>query len=148
MVRSSSANPAKVKKAIKFLIKQPDMKVPQVMKLIGFSDKEVANLSLHRFIQRSLPGKTMQGLNALLLGPLPPPLMPPDRAKQLCHRAINVTGIRIEEAPSSAGLATCERVLEVTPSPFPPRASPMALPQGQPSPGVALTAAEKRKSRN
>jgi hypothetical protein len=68
MFRSSSTNPAKIKNAIKSLIKRPDMKAPQVMKLIGFSNEEVANLSLHRFFQQSLPGKTMKGLKALLLG--------------------------------------------------------------------------------
>ena len=66
MVGSSSANPANIKKAIKFLIKRPDMKVPQAMRLIRFSNKEVANLSWHHFIQQSLPGKTMKGLKALL----------------------------------------------------------------------------------
>ena len=45
MVRSSSVNPAKVKKVIKILIKRPDMKVPQAMKLSNFSDEEVANLA-------------------------------------------------------------------------------------------------------
>jgi hypothetical protein len=120
MVRSISANPAKVEKAIKFLIKRPDTKVPQTIKLIGFSNKEVANLSLHCFIQQSLPGKNVTGLKALLLGPCPPPLTPPDQAEPLCHRPINVTGVHVKESPSSSGLATCEHVLAVTLSPFLP----------------------------
>ena len=78
MARSSFANPAKVKKVIKFLIKRPDMKVLQAMRLIRFSNKEVADLSLRCFIQQSLPCKTVKGLKALLLGLLLPPPTPPD----------------------------------------------------------------------
>ncbi len=51
--------------------------------------------------------------------------------------------MRTKEGPSSSGLAVCERILVVTPSPFPPRTSPVALPQGQPSRGGALTAEKK-----
>ncbi len=67
-----------VKKVIRFLIKQPDMKVPQAMKLSDFSNEEIANLTLCRFIRQFLPGNTVVGLKALVVGPLPPPLMPPD----------------------------------------------------------------------
>ena len=68
MVRSSSVDPAKVKKVIKFLIRQPDMKVPQAMKLTNFSKEEVANLILRCFIRQSLPGKPVAGLKAHVLG--------------------------------------------------------------------------------
>jgi hypothetical protein len=78
MVRSSSVDPAKVEKVIKLLIKRPDMKVPQAMKLSNFSDKEVANLTLCCFIRQSLPGKMVAGLKAHVLGPLLPPPTPPD----------------------------------------------------------------------
>jgi hypothetical protein len=51
MDRSRSVDPDKLKKVIKTLLNMPDMKVPQAMLLARFSDKEVANLSLHWFIQ-------------------------------------------------------------------------------------------------
>ena len=68
MVRSSSVDPAKVKKVIKFLIKRPDIKVPQAMKLTKFSEEEVADLTLRRFIRQSLPGKTVKGLKEHVAG--------------------------------------------------------------------------------
>jgi hypothetical protein len=72
MVRSSSVNPDMVEKCIKCLINQPDLKVPQAMKLTNFSVKEVANLSLHYLIQQSLPGKTLEGLKVhMMLSLLP-----------------------------------------------------------------------------
>jgi hypothetical protein len=37
------------------------MKVPEAMKQTNFSVDQVADLSLRRFIQRSLPGKTLKG---------------------------------------------------------------------------------------
>jgi hypothetical protein len=48
--RLRSVNPDKLKKVIKTLLNMPDMKVPQAMLLARFSNKEVADLSLRRFI--------------------------------------------------------------------------------------------------
>ena len=98
---------------------------PQAMKLTNFSVKEVANLSLRCLIQRSLPGKTLEGLKAHALLSLPPR---PGRAEQLGNRAINVEGTRVVE-PGSRACA-----IAVTPSPpllpWPP---PAAMPQSGPS---------------
>ncbi len=62
------------------------------MKLTNFSVEEVANLSLRRLIQRSLPGKTLEGLKAHVLLSLPPQ---PGRAKRLGNHAIDVEGTRV-----------------------------------------------------
>jgi hypothetical protein len=61
MVKSSSVDPDEDQKCIKYLKNRPDMKVPEAMKQTNFSVDQVADLSLHRFIQRSLPGKTLKG---------------------------------------------------------------------------------------
>ncbi len=100
MDRSRSVDPDKLKKVIKTLLNMPDMKVPKAMLLARFSDKEVADLSLHRFIQRSLPGKTLQGLKAHVSGPLPPPPPQPDCNEQLRNRAIDDEAVRIKEGSS------------------------------------------------
>jgi hypothetical protein len=125
MDRSRSVNPDKLKKVIKTLLNMPDMKVPQAMILARFSNKEVANLSLHWFIQQSLPGKTLKGLKAHVLGPLPPQPLQPDCSEQLCNCAIDDKAIRIKEGSHAAGIGTCERAILVTPSPLPPL--PLAL---------------------
>ena len=151
MVRSSSVDPDMVEKCIKCLINRPDLKVPQAMKLTNFSVEEVANLSLHCLIQRSLPSKTLEGLKAHgLLSLLPRP----GRAERLGNRAIDVEGTRVV----GPGSRTC--ALAVTPSPLLPRPPPAATPQSRPSLSDALTvsaavtttpstiAANKRKSWN
>jgi hypothetical protein len=51
MERSRSVDTDKLKKVIKILLNLPDKKVPQTMLLAKFSGKEVADLSLHCFIQ-------------------------------------------------------------------------------------------------
>ena len=89
MFRSSSVDPDMVKKCIKCLINWPDLNVPQSMKLTNFSVKEVANLSLHCLIQKSLPGKMLEGSKAHALLSLPPQ---PGCAKWLGNRAIIVEG--------------------------------------------------------
>ena len=141
LVRSCFANPAKVKKVITFLIKRPNMKAPQAMKLIKFSNDEVANLSLHCFIQQSLPGKMVKGLKVHVSGLLLLSLTQPDQSERFCNCTINVTGVCDKEGPSSTGLGACEHVMAVTPFPFPPWPSPVALPQGWPTSRARLTAA-------
>jgi hypothetical protein len=125
MDRSRSVDPDKLKKVIKTLLNMPDMKVSQAMLLARFSDKEVANLSLRQFIQQSLPGKTLKGLKAHVLGPLLPPPPQPDRGEQLCNCAIDDEVVRIKEGSHAAGIGACERANLATPSPLPPL--PLAL---------------------
>jgi hypothetical protein len=123
--RSRSVDPDKLKKVIKTLLNMPDLKVPQAMLLARFSDEEVANLSLWRFIQQSLPGKTLKGLKAHVSGPLLPPPPQPDCGEWLCNRAIDDKAVRIEEGSHAAGIGTCERAILATPSPLLPL--PLAL---------------------
>jgi hypothetical protein len=125
MNRSRFVDPDKLKKVIKTLLNMPNMKVPQAMLLARFSDKEVADLSLHRFIQRSHPGKTLKGLKAHVSGPLPLPPPQPDHGERLHNRAIDDKAVRIEEGSHATGIGACERAILVTPSPLPPL--PLAL---------------------
>jgi hypothetical protein len=131
MVRPSSVDPDKVQKCIKYLKNRPDMKVPEAMKLINFSIEEVSDRPLHRFIMLSLPGKTMEGVNAHSLGslPLPPPQL--DCAKRRLNRAINDKGAVVEP-----GSFTC--AIAVTPSLMLHQPPPAATPQSGPSPSAAL----------
>jgi hypothetical protein len=103
----------------------PDLKVPQAMLLARFSDEEVSDLSLRRFIQQSLPGKTLKSLKVHVLGPLPPPPPQPDRGEWLRNRTIDDKAVRIQEGSHAAGIGACEQAILVTPSPLPPL--PLAL---------------------
>jgi hypothetical protein len=146
--RSRSVDPDKLKKVIKTLLNIPDMKVSQAMLLARFSDEEVANLSLRWFIQQSLPGKTLKGLKAHVLGPLPPPLPQPDCGERLCNRSINDKAVRIEEGSHAAGIGACERAILASPSPLLPLPLALARPQGWPPSLVSTSTAavKKRKS--
>jgi hypothetical protein len=144
MERSKSVHPDKLKKVIKTLISLPDLKVLQAMLLARFSDKEVANLSLRRFIRQSLLGKMVKGLKAHVLGPLPPPPPQPDCSKQLCNCVIDDDTVHIKEGSCDAGIGACERAIAMTP--FPLLLLPLALarPRGRPPSSVsASTAAVK-----
>ncbi len=148
MDRSRSVDPDMLNKVIKTLLNMPDMKVPQAMLLARFSNKEVANLSLHRFIQQSLPGKTLKGLKAHVLGPLPPPPPQPDRGERLRNHAINDKAVRIKEGSHAAGIGACERVILVTLSPLPPLPLALARPQGQPPSLVSKSTAAVKKQKS
>ncbi len=148
MDRSRSVYPEKLKKVIKTLLNIPYMRVPQAMLLARFSDKEVADLSLHWFIQQSLPGKTLKGLKAHVSGPLPPPPPQPDCGEWLCNHAINDKAIRIKESSHATGIVACERAILATPSPLLPLPLALARPQGRPPSLVStsLVAVKKQKS--
>jgi hypothetical protein len=132
MDRSGSVDPDMLKKVIKTLLNMPDMKVPQAILLARFSNEEVADRSLHRFIQQSLPGKTLKGLKAHVSGPLPPPPPQLDCGEQLCNCAINDKAVHIEEGSHAAGVGACERAIPVTLSPLPPLPLAFARLQGWP----------------
>jgi hypothetical protein len=118
------------------------------MLLARFSDKEVSNLSLHRFIWQSLPAKTVKGLKAHVSGPPLPPLPQPDCSEQLCNCAFDGTAIRIEEGSHAAGVGACERAIAVTPSPLPPLPLSLARPQGRPSSLVSASTAAVKKQKS
>ncbi len=126
----------------------PDMKVLQAMLLARFSNKEVANLSLRRFIQQSLPGKMLEGLKAHVLGPLPPSPLRPDCGERLCNRVIDDKAVRIKVGSHAAGVGACEWPIPATPSPLPPLPLALARPQGRPPSLVStlMAAVKKRKS--
>jgi hypothetical protein len=64
--RRFTVDPAKKKKFLDFILQMPKLRVPDATKLAMFSDKDVANLGLRRFLQRALPGGTVQAMKAHL----------------------------------------------------------------------------------
>jgi hypothetical protein len=78
--RQVTVDPAKLKKFLNIMLQAPKLHVPNAMKLANFSDKDIADLSLRRSLQRSLPGGTIKAMKAHLVGLLPPKLPPSD-----CH---------------------------------------------------------------
>ena len=54
--RQFTVNLAKKKKFLNFILQMPKLRVPDAMKLAMFSDEDIADLGLRRFLQRALPG--------------------------------------------------------------------------------------------
>jgi hypothetical protein len=145
MERSRFVDPDKLKKVIKTLLNLPDMKVPQAMLLARFSNKEVANLFLHRFIRQSFPGKKVKGLKAHVSGPLPPPPPQADCSEWLCNSVIDDDTIYIKEGSCATGIGTCKRVIVVMPSPLLPLPLALAKPQGRPPSSVSASMVAVKK---
>jgi hypothetical protein len=78
--RRFTVDPAKLKKFLNVMLQVLKLRVPDTMKLANFSGKDIADLSLRRFLQHSLPGGTIKAMKAHLVGLLPPKLPPHD-----CH---------------------------------------------------------------
>ncbi len=64
---------AKKKKFLYFILQMPKLRVPDAMKLAMFSDEDIADLGLRRFLQRAFPGGTVQAMKAHLAGVPPGP---------------------------------------------------------------------------
>jgi hypothetical protein len=56
--RQFTVDLAKLKKFLNVMHQAPKLRVPDAMKLANFSDEDIADLSLRRFLQHSLPGGT------------------------------------------------------------------------------------------
>jgi hypothetical protein len=104
------------------------MKVPQAMLLARFFNKKVANLSLCRYIRKSLPGKTVKSFIAHVSSPLPPPPSQPDCSERLRNRAINDNAVCIKEGSHAAGVGACEQAIPAMPSPLTPLLLALARP--------------------
>jgi hypothetical protein len=57
---------------LNFILQMPKLRVPDAMKLAMFSDEDIADLGLRRFLQRALPGGTVKAMKAHLGAFLPP----------------------------------------------------------------------------
>jgi hypothetical protein len=77
--RRFTVDPAKTKKFLNFIPQMPKLHVPDAMKLAMFSDEDIADLGLRRFLQRVLPGGTVKAMKAHLGAFLPPKPSPPSR---------------------------------------------------------------------
>ncbi len=54
--RRFTVDPAKSKKFFNVMLQAPKLRVPDAMKLANFSDKDIADLSVRRFLQHSFLG--------------------------------------------------------------------------------------------
>ena len=87
MFRSSSADPAKLKKLTNILLRMPLLQLRDAMNLAKYSDEEIADVAFRRFLQRALPGGSLKAFKAQTAGVVLPP---PDRTQRRQKRAIEL----------------------------------------------------------
>jgi hypothetical protein len=97
MFRSSSADPAKLKKLIAIFLWMPQIQLREAMESAKYSDEEITDVAFHRFLQRALAGGFLKGLRAYLAGEVALLPAPPVCSKQRVNHAINDN---IEHTPS------------------------------------------------
>jgi hypothetical protein len=66
--RRFTVDPAKLKKFLNIMLQAPKLRVPDAMKLVEFSGKDIADLSLWHFVQHSLPGGRIRAMKVHLVG--------------------------------------------------------------------------------
>ena len=115
MFRSTTADPAKLKKLKKIMIQAPTLQLQQAMKAAKYSDEEIADIAFRRFLQWALPGGSMKGLRAGIAARLP---APPDRSSRRHSRAKPTAIASIERTPPS--ILQSPTVLDVPHEPAPP----------------------------
>jgi hypothetical protein len=57
---------AKKKKFLNFILQLAKLRVPDAMKLAMFSDEDIADFGLRRFLQRAVPGSTVNAMKVHL----------------------------------------------------------------------------------
>ena len=63
---------AKKKKFVDIFLLMPETRVADAMRSAKFTEEDIANLTMRRFLQRALPGGSIQGLKAYVAGLLLP----------------------------------------------------------------------------
>jgi hypothetical protein len=70
--RQFTVDLAKKKKFVNIFLLLPETCVADAMRSAKFTEEDIANLTMRRFLQRALPGGSMQGLKANVAGLLSP----------------------------------------------------------------------------
>jgi hypothetical protein len=89
--RQFTVDSAKKKEFINIFLLMPESSVLNAMRLAKFTEEDIANLRMWRFLQRALPGGSIKGLKAYIAGLLPLPVDPaamvaPPEEVAYCHK--------------------------------------------------------------
>jgi hypothetical protein len=104
--RQFTVDQAKLKKFLNFMLQAPKLCVPDAMKLVNFSDEDIADLSLRCFLQHSLPDGTIKAMKAHLVGLFPPKPLPPDCHNRCQKRSVDNSIVNDERTPFTRIVST------------------------------------------
>ena len=126
---------AKKKKFVDIFLLMPETRVADAMRSAKFTEEDIPNLTMRRFLQRALPGGSIQGLKAYVAGLLLPQPCHNQRPTRLVDDAIvNNVEADIVHVEDSNSPVTVNSVVNVE-----PRTSAVSS---------AVKAVDKRKVRN
>jgi hypothetical protein len=77
-----TVDPALKKLFIKIFLKTPDSTVINAMRQANFTEENIANIKMRRYLQRALPGGSIKGMKAKILRLNTPS---PDRRQRRQH---------------------------------------------------------------
>jgi hypothetical protein len=97
---------AKLKKFLNVMLQAPKLRVPDAMKLANFSDEDIADLTLRRFLQHSLPGGTIKAMKVQLVVLLLPKPPPPDCHNQHQKQSVDNSIVNVKLTSSACGVST------------------------------------------
>jgi hypothetical protein len=119
MNRSSSANPARLKRLIQVYQQRPTAELREAMFLAKYSAEEIADAAFRCFIQRALPDGCIKRFRAHVAGLTLPPPPPPDCSQQ--HHNCVIYIAPADGTPSAAdkasGSTSPTPAIESTPPP-------------------------------
>jgi hypothetical protein len=133
--RRFTVDSAKKKKFVDIFLLMPETSVADAMRSAKFTEEDIPNLTMRRFLQRALPGGSIQGLKAYVAGLLLPQPCHDRRPTRLVDDAIiNNVEADIVHVEDSNSPVTVNSVVNVE-----PRTSAVSS---------AVKAVDKRKVRN
>jgi hypothetical protein len=115
--RRFTVDSAKKKKFVDIFLLMPETRVADAMRSAKFTEEDIANLTLRRFLQRALPGGSIQGLKAYVAGLLSPQPRHDRRPTRLVDDAIvnNVEADIVHVGDSNSPAVTVNSVVNVEP---------------------------------
>jgi hypothetical protein len=132
---------AKKKKFLDFILQMPKLHVPDAMKLAMFSDEDIADFGLRRFLQRALPGDTVKAMKAQLAG-VPPATDRDQQHDQRKKRSVDETVLVTDLLSTTMDQLVAAAAKEPTTRGSPPT---MTTPSQTTTPSSSAAAAMKRK---
>ena len=104
--REITVDPEKQNKFVDILLMKPTTRVADAMRSAEFTEEDITDLQIRRFLQRALPGGSIKGLKAFVAGPC--------RSRQFCSSRPLVDEAAIVANVEEAAIVHVERTPPLT----------------------------------
>ena len=115
--RRFTVDPAKKEKFINIFLLMPETCVDDAIRSAKYTEEDIADLRMQRFLQRALPGGSIKGLKAYVAGLLPPQPHHNQRPMRLFDNAaivaiFDATIVHVERTPPCHCQCRCQHRAE------------------------------------